>query len=326
MVKFAPAHTGTLSKALCVHSATGFHAEISNVGRCLFRFNQDIPNTHQAITEICKVAAYTAGAMFNPLLYVAAGLFVGIMVGLTGVGGGSLMTPILVLLFGQSPVIAVGTDLMFSAVTKLAATASFGYSRRVDWRIVGRLATGSLPGAAGVILWFFWMRQAPSVDTRIIPECLGIMLALTAIGLLLQNLLQKLGLKVTGGWLERTERVKLPLTIATGLLLGIGVTLTSVGAGALGVVALLALYPLRLTADRLVATDIAHALPVTLVAALGHASLGHLNLQLLACLLLGSVPGVLMASRIVIRIAPTVTRTLIAIVLAFVSWRILKSA
>jgi hypothetical protein len=169
------------------------------------------------------------------------------------------------------------------------------------------------------------MRRAPSVENHIIPECLGVMLGLTAIGLLLQNLLQKLGLKVIGGWLERTERIKLPLTIATGLLLGIGVTLTSVGAGALGVVALLALYPLRLTADRLVATDIAHALPVTLVAALGHASLGHLNLSILACLLLGSVPGVLIASRIVIRIPPTVTRTLIAIVLAFVSARMLKT-
>jgi len=263
--------------------------------------------------------------MSNPLLYVAAGLFVGTMVGLTGVGGGSLMTPILVLLFGQSPLMAVGTDLMFSATTKLAATASFGYSRRVDWRIVGRLASGSLPGAAGVILWFFWMRRAPNVENRIIPECLGVMLGLTSIGLLLQNLLQQLGLKVIGGWLERAERLKLPLTIVTGLLLGIGVTLTSVGAGALGVVALLALYPLRLTADRLVATDIAHALPVTLVAALGHASLGHLNLQVLACLLLGSVPGVVIASRIVIRIPATVTRPLIAVVLAFVSWRMLKT-
>jgi uncharacterized protein len=264
--------------------------------------------------------------MFNPLLYVAAGLFVGIMVGLTGVGGGSLMTPILVLLFGQSPVVAVGTDLMFSATTKLAATASFGYSRRVDWRIVGRLAIGSLPGAAGVIVWFFWMRRAPSVENRIIPECLGVMLGLTAIGLLFQTLLQQLGLKVIGGWLERAERFKLPLTIVTGLLLGVGVTLTSVGAGALGVVALLALYPLRLTTDRLVATDIAHALPVTLVAALGHASLGHVNLPILACLLLGSVPGVLIASRIVIRIPPMLTRTLIAIVLGLVSTRMLFTA
>src|ERR1700728_2407739 len=105
--------------------------------------------------------------MFNPLLYVAAGLFVGIMIGLTGVGGGALMTPILVLIFGQSPVVAVGTDLMFSATTKLAATASFGQSRRVDWRIVGRLALGSLPGAAGVLIAFWLLRRTPTMQNQL---------------------------------------------------------------------------------------------------------------------------------------------------------------
>lgn len=261
--------------------------------------------------------------MTDSLLYVAAGLFVGTMVGFTGVGGGSLMTPILVLLFGQSPVVAVGTDLMFSATTKLAATASFGYDRRVDWRIVGRLALGSIPGAFGVILWFWLMRRAPDVENRIIPECLAILLAVTAAALLLQNLLRRLGLRVTAGWLERAERYKGPLTVLTGLILGVGVTLTSVGAGALGVVALLSLYPLRLTADRLVATDIAHALPVTFIAAIGHAALGHVNLQVLACLLLGSVPGVLLASKAVVRIPPMITRTLMALMLALISERML---
>jgi uncharacterized membrane protein YfcA len=259
----------------------------------------------------------------NPLLYVVAGLFVGVMIGLTGVGGGSLMTPILVLLFGQSPVAAIGTDLMFSATTKLAATASFGYSQRVDWRIVGRLAIGSIPAAGGVILWFWLMRKVPAVENRIIPECLAVMLGLTAIGLLLQDALQRLGLRLTANWVGRIERYKLPLTITAGLLLGAGVTLTSVGAGALGAVALLFLYPLRLTPDRLVATDIAHALPVTLLAALGHASLGHVNPQVLAYLLLGSVPGVLIASRAVIHIHPKLTRLLIAMMLAWVSQRML---
>src|SRR5580692_1852400 len=261
--------------------------------------------------------------MFNPLLYVAAGLFVGIMVGLTGVGGGSLITPNLVLLFGQSPVMAVGTDLMFSATTKLAATASFGYSRRVDWRIVGRLAVGSLPGAAGVLLAFWLLRRAPGVQNHLIVNCLAVLLGLTAVGLLLQSLLHRWGIRVTGKWLERAERYKLPLTIITGLFVGVGVTLTSVGAGALGAVALLYLYPLRLTPDRLVATDIAHALPVTFIAAAGHATLGHVNLPVLACLLLGSVPGVLIASRTVVRIPPMVTRVLIAIMLAVVSQRML---
>jgi uncharacterized membrane protein YfcA len=140
---------------------------------------------------------------------------------------------------------------------------------------------------------------------------------------LLQNPLRLLGLKLTSAWLKRAERYTAALTVATGVLLGVGVALTSVGAGALGVVALLALYPLRLTGDRLVATDIAHALPVTVIAAAGHAMLGHVDPSLLALLLLGSIPGVLLASRAAIRLPSALTNTLIAIMLAFVSQRML---
>jgi uncharacterized protein len=257
------------------------------------------------------------------LLYTAAGLFVGAMVGLTGVGGGSLMTPILVLLFGQSPVVAVGTDLVFSATTKLVATASFGYSRRVDWRIVGRLAIGSLPGAAAVVIWFWLTRRTPGVIEEVTSRALAVILAAAAVALLLQGPLRRLGLKLTSGWLIRAERFTLPLTVIAGLFLGVGVSLTSVGAGALGVVALLALYPLRLSGDRLIATDIAHALPVTIIAAAGHALLGHVDLRILACLLLGSIPGVLIASRAAIRLPPQLTHGLIAIMLAVVSGRLL---
>jgi uncharacterized protein len=245
------------------------------------------------------------------------------MVGLTGVGGGSLMTPILVLLFGQSPVVAVGTDLVFSATTKLVATASFGYSRRVDWRIVSRLALGSIPGAGAIVLWFWLTRQTPGVVDAAISRSLAIILAVAAVALLLQNPLRLLGLKLTSTWLERAERFTLPLTVVTGVMLGVGVTLTSVGAGALGVVALLALYPLRLTGDRLVATDIAHALPVTAIAAAGHAMLGHVDSNILVLLLIGSIPGVLLASRAAIRLPPALTNTLIAIMLGIVSERML---
>src|SRR5271155_2757097 len=129
--------------------------------------------------------------MTDTLLYAGAGLLVGTMVGLTGVGGGSMMTPILMLLFGQSPSVAVGTDLMFSATTKLAATASFGYSRRVDWRIVGRLTLGSLPGAAGVLVAFWLLRRAPEVQNHLVMQCLAVILGLTAAGLLLQGLLHR---------------------------------------------------------------------------------------------------------------------------------------
>jgi hypothetical protein len=259
----------------------------------------------------------------QPILYAFAGLFVGTIVGLTGVGGGSLMTPILVLLFGQSPAVAVGTDLVFSATTKLAATASFGYSHRVDWRIVRRLACGSIPGAGIIILWFWLTRRNPGIIEHAIARGLAVILAVAALALLLQYPLRRLGLKLTSTWIERTERHTLSMTVATGVLLGAGVTLTSVGAGALGVVALLALYPLRLAGDRLVATDIAHAVPVTILAAASHAMLGHVDLSVLACLLVGSIPGVLIASRAAVRLPPPVTNTLIAIMLAVVSQRML---
>ncbi len=245
------------------------------------------------------------------------------MVGLTGVGGGSLMTPILVLIFGQSPAVAVGTDLVFSATTKLAATTSFGYSRRVDWGIVGRLALGSIPGSAAIIFWFWTTRRTPGVIEHAIAQALAVILAIAAVALLLQYPLRRLGLRLTSTWLERAERNTLPLTVVTGLLLGIAVTLTSVGAGALGVVALLALYPLRLTGDRLVATDIAHALPVTALAGATHAMLGHVDLSVLGFLLSGSIPGVLLASRATVRLPAPLTNALVALMLVFVSQRML---
>ncbi len=261
--------------------------------------------------------------MSQPLLYCSAGLFVGVMVGLTGVGGGSLMTPILVLLFGQTPAVAVGTDLVFSATTKLVATISFGYNRRVDWRIVGRLALGSIPGASAVAVWFWLRRSTPGVIDTVIAHALAVILAFAAVALLVQFPLRRLGVKLTAKWLDRSEHYRLPLTIAAGLLLGVGVTLTSVGAGALGVVALLALYPLRLFGDRLVATDIAHALPVTIIAAVSHALLRHVDTTVLVYLLIGSIPGVLLASRLAIRLPPQLTNTLIAVMLAAVSARML---
>ena len=260
--------------------------------------------------------------MSIPLLYALCGLIVGALVGLTGVGGGSLMTPILVLIFGLPPAVAVGTDLLFSASTKLVATASFGFSRRVDWRIVARLAIGSVPAAAAVVLWFWLDHRPPGFVDHLISRCLAIILALAAVALLLENSLRRWGLRFTAAWFIGTERHKVMLTIVTGVLLGIGVTMTSVGAGALGVAALVALYPLRLPSDRLVATDIAHALPITAMAAAGHAVLGHVDLRALACLLVGSIPGVLLASRATIRFPPQVTRALIALMLAVVSERL----
>jgi uncharacterized membrane protein YfcA len=263
------------------------------------------------------------GGMTHAPLYMVAGLFVGTLVGLTGVGGGSLMTPILMLLFGQPASVAVGTDLMFAAATKLVATASFGFNRRVDWSIVGRLLLGSIPGAALVVAWLWRVQRVPGAADLTIERALAVILALTAVALLLQTPLRRLGLTFTARWVAHAERHTLALTVAAGVLLGVSVTLTSVGAGALGVVMLLALYPLRLSSDRLVATDIAHALPITLIAGAGHALLGHVNLSVLASLLLGSIPGVLIASRLAIRLPQRFTRTCIAVMLGVVSERML---
>jgi hypothetical protein len=132
--------------------------------------------------------------MLDYALYIPAGLLVGMLVGLTGVGGGSLMTPILVLLFGQAPTVAVGTDLIFASITKLAATASFGYSRRVDWPVVGRLAVGSLPASVAVLLWFWLSGGTVAGVDQLIMKSLAVMLVVTALGMLMQASLRRLGL------------------------------------------------------------------------------------------------------------------------------------
>jgi uncharacterized protein len=272
--------------------------------------------------QLENLESATQPRMSNPFIYALCGLLVGALVGLTGVGGGSLMTPLLVLVFGQSPAVAVGTDLVFSASTKLVATASFGFSRRVDWRIVGRLVIGSVPATGAVLVWFWLNGRPPALVDHLISRCLAVILAFGAAALLMHDTFRRLGLTFTATWLSHSEHKTIGLTVAAGALLGFGVTMTSVGAGALGVVVLVALYPLRLTSDRLVATDIAHALPITAMAAAGHTILGHVDLRVLACLLLGSIPGVIFATRATIRVPPRLTRTLIAIMLGFVSERL----
>jgi uncharacterized protein len=254
-------------------------------------------------------------------LYVAAGAAVGALVGLTGIGGGSLMTPILVLAFGQSPSVAVGTDLLFASVTKIVASGSFGLSRRILWPIVGRLALGSLPGAATVLAILSFSADRDLHADRAVLVCLGLMLILTAGGMVLERLLRRR----TPAQDPTTPPPRVFATIAVGVLVGIAVTLTSVGAGALGTVALLYLFP-SLSTDRLVGTDIAHAVPLTLLAGLGHATLGHTDLHVLGLLLLGSVPSVLIASRLALRIAQRWLRVLLAVMLAVVGAKILYSA
>jgi uncharacterized membrane protein YfcA len=257
----------------------------------------------------------SALSIINPI-YSVSGFAVGMLVGMTGVGGGSLMTPLLVLLFGIHPSTAVGTDLLYASITKTGGTAVHGLNKSVDWRIVFRLAAGSLPAAA-ITLTLLHIYGAPPNST-LITNSLGVALMLTAVSLIFRPWI----IKWADGLGEvSTERTAV-LTVVTGALLGALVTLSSVGAGALGVTALILLYP-KLPTVRIVGSDIAHAVPLTLVAGLGHLWLGSVNGVLLLSLLVGSIPGILIGSQFSTKIPDGWLRPIMAATLLLVGGRML---
>lgn len=250
--------------------------------------------------------------------YVASGLVVGAAVGLTGVGGGSLMTPILILVFGISPVAAVGTDLLYAAATKSVGSLVHGAHATIDWRVVGRLAIGSVPAAVVTLLVLHKLGIEANKTNALISDVLAIALFITAAALLFRKRLlayyaDKVGTLSPG----RTFRY----TVLTGAILGVLVASTSVGAGALGVTALILLYP-ELPAVRLVGSDIAHAVPLTLVAGAGHWLLGNINFVLLGTLLLGSIPGILIGSVLAPRVPELFLRRAMAAVLILVALKL----
>ena len=247
-------------------------------------------------------------------MLIAAGAFTGFLVGLTGVGGGALMTPLLLLVFGVAPLSAVGTDLWFAATTKLFATRVHHSHGLIDWQVVNRLWMGSLTASA---LTLVWMKLHPIDATAVtlLKTAIAIAVTVTAIGMLLQKPLHVLGrkLRTTDG--EHFKALQTPLTVLAGAVLGILVTLTSVGAGALGAVFLAYLYPLRLTPPRLIATDIVHAIPLAVFAGLGHLLIGNVDLGLLGNLLLGSIPAVIVGAVLSARLPHTLLRGALAVVL-----------
>ncbi len=255
---------------------------------------------------------------------IIAGLGVGLLVGLTGVGGGSLMTPILVLLFGVAPAAAVGTDLWFAATTKMVGGTLHHARRSIDWQVLRRLWLGSLPAALATLAWLSASGMGQTKNGLIL-KALGIVLLLTAVAMLLKKRLHALGQHLRGTEPDRFKRAQAPLTILAGAVLGFLVTLTSVGAGALGTVMLVYLYPWRLTPARLVGTDIVHAIPLTVLAGSGHALMGNVDLSLLGWLLLGSVPGVLIGSHFSTRAPEAFVRPAIALVLTLVGLKLVTS-
>ncbi len=249
--------------------------------------------------------------------YTLSGFAVGILVGLTGVGGGSLMTPLLIL-FGVPPVKAVGTDLLFACITKVGGVWVHGRKGTIDWSIVGLLAAGSLP-ASLLTLWLlqYLSTQGWKVDVLIVP-LIGVAVILTAFALIFKVQLQRhrwFKSPAAGAGLSAA-------TMVTGAVLGTLVTLTSIGAGAIGVVALFLLYPLIHT-TKIVGSDIAHAVPLTLVAGLGHLGMGNVDFVLLGSLLLGSLPGIYLGSHMSVNIPEKTLRIALASMLMLVGFRLI---
>lgn len=252
---------------------------------------------------------------------VVAGLFVGFVVGMTGVGGGSLMTPIL-LWFGIPPTTAVGTDLLYAAFTKMGGVFVHHKKGNINWKITGWLALGSVPAS----LITLWILESIKVDTTtlnsVIKYSLGWALLVTSVAILFKNKILNFSKKHASDRFHYESNTQNMLTIAIGVLLGATVTLTSIGAGALGTVTLFFLYPL-LPTPKLVGTEIAHAVPLTLVAGIGHASMGNLDLALLAQLLMGSLPGIYIGSMLSGKVPDLFLRNAIALMLFMVGYKLI---
>ena len=251
-------------------------------------------------------------------LHALAGLLVGLLVGITGVGGGSLMTPLLVLMFGVAPATAVGTDLLYAATTKSVGMGVHGWRNSVDWKVMRRLATGSLPAAVVTLIGLNTFIHIGKNASHVILLVLGCLLLVTAAGVLFQDRLLDYGKRYE----PIDARHNFWPTVALGSLLGVLVTITSVGAGAIGVTVLLMLYR-YLPVSRIVGTDIAHAVPLAFLAGAGHWLLGDVDFILLANLLIGSIPGVIIGSLVSSRAPDKWLRPALAAVLTVSGLRIL---
>ena len=251
------------------------------------------------------------------LLYSISGFSVGMLVGMTGVGGGALMTPLLILLFGIHPAIAVGSDLLYAAITKTGGSLIHGISGTIEWRVVGRLACGSVPMTAVTLFLLSKLDLTDSTASGLITVVLSGTLFFTAAVLILRQ-------KIVAHFATRAAQLEpcaAVLTILAGAVLGVLVSISSVGAGAIGVSALLLLHP-RLPTASIVGTDIAHAVPLTLIAGIGHGILGSTDWALIGSLLIGSLPGIVIGSYLSTRVPDMVLRLAVAVALFVVGGKL----
>lgn len=254
-------------------------------------------------------------------LVISGGFVVGFLVGLTGVGAGSLMTPFLISGIGISPVLAVGTDLLFASITKASAAWRHHALGNVNWPIVRWLAAGSLPGAAIILSWIYFAAPDIHVLAAIIRQVLAFALVVSALCVAAYPLLKRGA--VNGADATDASGVRRLPTLVLGFVLGILVALTSVGAGAIGVVALTMLYH-ALPARRLIGTDIVHAIPLTFLAGASHFGMGNVDLPILGLLLVGSVPGIALGSRVTGMVPDWVLRVTLALVLFWAAFSLIN--
>lgn len=257
-------------------------------------------------------------------LYIFSGFVVGFVVGVTGVGGGSMMTPLLVLAFGVAPATAVGTDLLYASLTKTLGGWVHGRRGTVDWKVFGLLALGSLPATVATIALLKYLALDERALRSLVTSVLSVALLMTAAALLLKDWIKKLARRKDGTVYELHHRYLPAATIVTGVVVGALVTVSSIGAGVLGTVALLFLYP-RMSAVKVVGTDIVHAVPLTALAGMGHMALGTVDMVLLASLLLGSLPGVYIGSHLSAKVPEKVLRPVLATMLLVIGGKLMAS-
>jgi uncharacterized membrane protein YfcA len=254
------------------------------------------------------------------ITYIFSGFAVGLLVGMTGVGGGSLMTPLLTLLFGVTPSVAVGTDLAFASFTKSAGTVTHRSRGNVQWPIVGRLCMGALPAALLATLALHYLGPLNAAIGQVIRYSIAVSVLLTVVAILFRA---KMLAWVSSNPSRQLQGTTLAAaTIASGAVLGSLVTVSSIGAGAIGATLLVMLYP-KLSPAEVAGTDIAYAVPLTAIAAAGHWWLGSIDWLLLVTLLVGSVPGITLGSLAAKAVPERFLRGLLAMTLAGVAVKLM---
>ena len=261
------------------------------------------------------------------MLLTISGFLIGFLVGLTGVGGGSLMTPLLILVFNVPAAVAVGTDLLYASITKCFGIINHNKNKFIDWGVVKILLMGSIPSSilTSIYLSNFDLKNDSIVS--VIEIFLAVTLILTSLAIIFQSgLTRQAGKIATKGFEKKilNKNSKHHLTLLLGIILGVIVTFTSVGAGAIGVTILIILYP-RFNIKQIVGTDLAHAVPLTITAGMGHLFLGNIDFNLLTTLLVGSIPGVWLGSKMNARINALWIKLFLIILLLLIAIKLLIS-